>query len=264
MSAADPAATPKRVALVTGAGRGIGRAIALALADDGADVALVARSGDELDAVAAEVDKRGRRAIAVPTDVTDPDAVARAAAAAASLGAPPSVLVNNAGIAPSMKFAETDLDTWNRVLAVNLTSACLMSLAVLPSMLKRGFGRIVNVASTAAKQGYPYTAAYTASKHGLLGLTRALAVELAGRGVTVNAVCPGFTRTAIAAAAAQNIAAKTGRTRAQAEQELARMSPAGRLIEPEEVAAAVVFLAGDGAGGITGQGWNIDGGAVQS
>jgi len=147
---------------------------------------------------------------------------------------------------------------------VNLTSAFLCTRAALPAMLAQRYGRIVNIASTAARVGYKYTTAYTASKHGLLGLTRALALEVAERGVTVNAVCPGFTRTAIVAEGAHRIATKTGRTLEQAEAELARLSPQNRLVEPDEVARVVVFLMQEQALGITGQAWDVDGGAVMA
>lgn len=252
------------VAFVTGAGRGIGRAAALALASDGYDVAIAARTGVEIDSVAAEVRARGRRSLAIALDVRDPAAITRAFADCRAELGEPAVLINNAGIAPSLKFHDITLAAWNEVLAVDLTSAFLCSQAALPAMVQQSFGRIINVASTAAKTGFKYTAAYTAAKHGLLGLTRALALEVAGKGVTVNAVCPGFTRTRISDDAVANIVKKTGRSESEAATELARLSPLGRLTEPGEVAAVIAFLARRDSAAITGQGINIDGGSVMS
>lgn len=254
----------ERVAFVTGGGRGIGRAVALALAREGAQVAIASRTASQVEGVAREIAQAGGRALPLVLDVTSGRAVAEAFRACAEKLGPPLVLVNNAGVAPSAKFLDTDETTWEQVLRVNLTSAYRCTRLALPPMLQARFGRIVNVASTASKTGYRYTAAYTASKHGLLGLTRALALELADRGVTVNAVCPGFTRTEITADGARRIASRSGRTVEEAEAELARLSPQSRLVEPEEVARVVVFLAQDASGGITGQAWNVDGGAVMA
>jgi 3-hydroxybutyrate dehydrogenase len=253
-----------KVALVTGGGRGIGRAIAVALAEAGADVAVAARSAVELEETAELVRNRGRRALAVPLDVSDPAAVEAAVRQVTSALGPVLILVNNAGVAPSLKFQETTDDLWQRTININLSGAFYCSRAVLPAMLEAGWGRIVNVASTAAKVGYLYNAAYVASKHGMLGLTRALALEVARKGVTVNAVCPGFVETDIARAAIDNLVAKTGRTADQARKALESMSPQGRLMTPEEVAAMVVYLTSEAARGINGQGIVIDGGGVQS
>jgi len=250
------------IAFVTGGGRGIGRSIALELAADGHDVCVAARTTDELENVAAEIRHLGRSALVVGLDVTLGEQVEAALAACRDALGPPLVLVNNAGIAPAARFLDVEPETWDAVLRVNLTGAYLVTRAALPAMLEAGWGRIVNVASTAGKVGYRYTAPYTASKHGLLGLTRALALELAKKGITVNAVCPGFARTAITEAARDNIAKKTGRSPKEAEAELAAMSPLGRLVEPEEVARVVAHLVADEAAGITGQAWNIDGGSV--
>jgi NAD(P)-dependent dehydrogenase (short-subunit alcohol dehydrogenase family) len=253
-----------KVAFVTGGGRGIGRAVALALAREGAAVAVAARTAPQVEGVAREIVQAGGRALALVLDVTSSRAVNQAFLACADKLGAPLILVNNAGIAPSSKFLDIDEMTWEAVLKVNLTSAFLCTRAALPAMLQARSGRVINIASTAAKAGYRYTAAYTASKHGLLGLTRALALELAERGVTVNAVCPGFTRTEITAEGAKRIAARSGRSVDEAEAELRRLSPQGRLIEPEEVARVVVFLAQDEAQAITGQAWNVDGGAVMA
>lgn len=253
-----------RVALVTGGGRGIGRAIALAFAREGAHVAVTARTGTELDAVAAEVRGLGRRALAVTCDVAERAQVDDAVRQVAGALGPVEILVNNAGMALAAKLLDTDDALWERHLRVNLTGAFLMSRAVLPGMLAARWGRIVNIASIAGRQGYPYVAAYTASKHGLLGLTRALAQEVVTAGVTVNAICPGYVATELTWASARNIQERTGRAFDEAVQSLAAFSPQKRLIEPEEVAALALLLASDEARGVTGQAWNVDGGAVQA
>jgi NAD(P)-dependent dehydrogenase (short-subunit alcohol dehydrogenase family) len=255
---------PDRVALVTGGGRGIGRAIALAFAREGAHVAVAARTGAEIDAVAAEIRGLGRKALAVACDVGEraqvDDAVRRVAEGLGPIG----ILVNNAGVAASAKFLDTDDALWERHLRVNLTGAFLVTRAVLPGMLAARWGRVVNIASIAARQGYPYIAAYAASKHGLLGLTRALAQEVVAAGVTVNAICPGYVATDLTWASARNIQERTGRTYDEAVRSLAAYSPQKRLIEPEEVAALAVLLASDEGRGVTAQAWNVDGGAVQA
>lgn len=206
----------------------------------------------------------GRRALAVALDVTDSAAVEAAVATVAAELGPVSVLVNNAGVAPSLKFGETTDELWERTLAVNLTGAFYCARAALPTMLAAGWGRIINVASTAGRVGYPYNAAYVASKHGLLGLTRALALEVARKGVTVNAVCPGFVETEIARAGIANLVARTGRSPEDARRSLESMSPQGRFMSPDEVAAMVVYLAGDAARGVNGQSLVMDGGGVQA
>jgi 3-hydroxybutyrate dehydrogenase len=253
-----------RVALITGGGRGIGRAIALAFAREGARVAVVARTSAEVEAVAAEIRAEGRRAVALPGDVTDSSRVEAVARAAAEALGPIQILVNNAGLAVSAKVLDTDDALWERHLRVNLTGAFYMSRAVLPGMLAARWGRIVNIASTAARAGFPYVAAYVASKHGLLGLTRALALEVVAAGVTVNAICPGYVATDLTRQSARRIQEMTGRTYEQAIESLAAFSPQRRLVEPEEVAALAVMLASDEARGVTAQAWNVDGGAVQS
>jgi NAD(P)-dependent dehydrogenase (short-subunit alcohol dehydrogenase family) len=253
-----------RVALVTGGGRGIGRAIALALARAGADVAVAARTGAELDAVAAEVRGLGRKALAVACDVAERAAVEAAVDQVTGALGPVQVLVNNAGIAASAKFLDTDDALWERHLRVNLTGAFLVTRAALPGMLTARWGRIINIASVAARHGSPYVAAYTASKHGLLGLTRALALEVVTAGVTVNAICPGYVATDLAWASARNIQERTGRAFEEAVRALAAFSPQKRLIEPDEVAALAVFLASEEARGVTAQAWNVDGGLVQA
>jgi 3-hydroxybutyrate dehydrogenase len=254
----------ERVALVTGGGRGIGRAIALAFAREGAHVAVSARTAVELDAVADEIRGLGRKALAVTCDVAERAEVEDAVRQVTGALGPVGILVNNAGIARSAKLLDTDDALWERHLRVNLTGAFLMTRAVLPGMLAAGWGRIVNIASSAGRQGYPYVAAYTASKHGLLGLTRALAAEVAPTGVTVNAICPGYAATDLTWASARNIQERTGRGFDEAVRSLAAFSPQKRLIEPDEVAALATYLASEDARGVTGQAWNVDGGLVQA
>jgi 3-hydroxybutyrate dehydrogenase len=255
---------PDRVALVTGGGRGIGRAIALAFAKEGARVAVTARTETELEAVAAEIRALGREALAVPCDVGERAQVDDAVRRVADGLGPVEILVNNAGLAVSAQLQDTDDALWERHLRVNLTGAFLVTRAVLPGMLAARWGRIINIASIAGRQGYPLIAAYTASKHGLLGLTRALAQEVVAAGVTVNAICPGYVATELTWAGARNIQKRTGRAYEEAVQALAAFSPQKRLIEPEEVAALAVLLASDEARSVTAQAWNVDGGAVQA
>lgn len=250
------------VAWITGASRGIGRACAETLARAGAKVALSARKANELEAVAAAIREEGGEALAVPLDVGDRPAIEAAAERIADALGPISVVVNNAGLAKSAPFHQTSFEDLERLMAVNYVGPFWVIRAALPGMLERRHGRIVNIASTAGRTGHRYTAAYTASKHALVGLTRALAVEVAGRGITANAVCPGWTETDLLEEALENIGRTTGRPRDEAADALARMNPMRRLMKPEEIARAVLFLADPAAGGITGQLLGVDGGEV--
>jgi 3-hydroxybutyrate dehydrogenase len=252
----------KRVALVTGASRGIGKAIALALAHEGAAVALGARSMDELEQVAAIVRGEGGRALPVTLDVANKVSIEEAVNHTTTELGSIEILVNNAGIAESVKTVDMDDDFWERHLRINLTGAFWMTKACLPGLIENGWGRIINIASTAGKVGFLYTAAYCASKHGLLGFTRALALEMARNNITVNAICPGFVATEMAMRSAANIAKKTGLSEEEAKAKLAKLSPQNRLIEPEEVARVAIMLSSEEARGINGQAINVDGGAV--
>lgn len=250
----------RRVALVTGAGRGIGRAVALRLAQEGCEVVLAGRDRAELEAVAAEVAATGARSAVVPMDVTSEASIRAGVEAASETLAPPLVLVNNAGVASASKFTDLSREEWERVFAVNVTGAFLVTRTCLPAMLAAGWGRIVGIGSTASVQAYPYTAHYTASKHALLGMTRAIAVEVATKGVTANCVCPGYVDTDLTRETIERIVEKTRRPAEEARRTLEAGSPQRRLITPEEVAGAVAWLASDGAFGVNGQAIVVNGG----
>jgi len=253
-----------KIALITGGGRGIGRAIAEAFARAGASVALLARTESEIEQVAAELQQTYQVVtMCRACDVADAASVARAFADVAdTFGTGINILVNNAGIAESAPFVQTDDELWQRHLAINLTGTFYCTRAALPAMLARGWGRIINIASIAGKTGAPYIAAYAASKHGVLGLTRSLALEVATKGVTVNAICPGYVDTDMTTRALERIEAKTGRSATDALEAIKRMSPQQRLITPAEVAALALLLASDEGRGINGQAINVDGGTV--
>jgi 3-hydroxybutyrate dehydrogenase len=251
-----------RRALVTGGGRGIGRAVALDLARAGCDVVVAARSAGELEAVAAEARGQGVRAAAVAADVSRPAEVERLfAEGRAALGGI-DILVNAAGVAPTALLHRTSEEQWRAAIEVNLSGSFYCMRAALGEMLERGWGRIVNVASIAGKTGYPYIAAYAASKHGVLGLTRCAALEAGDKGVTVNAVCPGYVDTPMTDTSVARIVEKTGLPAEEVRRRLEQASPQKRLFTPEEVAALVLFLCGDGARGINGQALSVDGGTV--
>jgi NAD(P)-dependent dehydrogenase (short-subunit alcohol dehydrogenase family) len=245
-------------AVVTGGGTGIGAAIAAALAADGASVTVMGRRLAPLEATAATL----KDACCVPCDVTDADHVRVAFQQARAELGPVEILVNNAGAADSIPFHKMDITHWRRMMAVNLDGVFNCTRAVYEEMRTRGWGRIVNVASTAAVKGYAYVSAYCAAKHGVLGLTRSLALEAAKSGVTVNAVCPGYTDTDIVRDAVKNILDKTDRSKDEALAVLTSDNPQGRLIHPAEVADAVVWLCRPESASITGQSIVVAGGEV--
>jgi NAD(P)-dependent dehydrogenase (short-subunit alcohol dehydrogenase family) len=246
-----------RHAVVTGGGRGIGAAIARALSEAGARVTLTGRNQAALSSFAATLPGD---TCSVVADVSDEAQVARAFAQAREALGPIRILVNNAGQAETAPLRKMTLALWNRMLAVNLTGTMLCSQAALADMLDAGYGRIVNVASTAALRGFRYGTAYAASKHGVLGLTRSLALEVADRGITVNAVCPGYVETDMMEQAIANVVQRTGRTREEARAYFASQNPQGRVVQPRDVADAVLWLCTDGAAGINGAAIPIDGG----
>lgn len=260
---ADDRPLAGRHAVVTGGGRGIGAAIAAELARMGAALTLMGRTPATLLETAERVcDASGVAVATVECDVADPRSVARAFAEARERFGDPYVLVNNAGQAAAAPFAETPQALWERMLAVNLSGVFHCTQQVLPAMLAAGAGRVVNVASTAGLRGYAKTAAYTAAKHGVVGLTRALALETVRRGVTVNAVCPGYTDTDMARAAVDNLVNALGKTPDEALGMITRVIPRGTLILPEEVASAVGWLCSPGASGVTGQAVVVAGGEL--
>ncbi|WP_437877762.1 SDR family NAD(P)-dependent oxidoreductase [Sorangium sp. So ce513] len=246
-----------RTALVTGGGRGIGRAIAERLAKDGARVVVAGRTQAELDETAAAVG-----GVAVRLDVGDREATLSALAALEGQVGPIDVLVNNAGAAESAPFDRTTDALWDRMFAVNATGPFVLCRALIPKMIARGFGRVVNVASTAGLTGFAYSIAYCASKHAMIGMTRTIALEIARTPVTINCVCPGWVNTRMADEAIARIAEKTGRGEDAARRSLEGMSPQGRMVEPEEVALVVSMLCSHEARGIHGQAIPVDGGAV--
>jgi NAD(P)-dependent dehydrogenase (short-subunit alcohol dehydrogenase family) len=243
-----------KLALVTGGGRGIGAAIARTLAAAGARVMVCGRTKADLDAIAKEIG-----GVAVSVDLADRKATDAMLASAGHV----DVLVNNAGVAESAALERTTDEMWDRILELDVTAAFRVTRALAPAMIKAGFGRIINVASNAGVSGYGYSTAYCAAKHAMVGMTRALAIDLARTGVTINALCPGWVETQLAEEAVTRIAAKTGRSLDEARTALAQMSPQRRMITPDEVAHAALALCGHGARGIHGQTIVIDGAVMK-
>ena len=250
-----------RAAVVTGGGRGIGAAVARALAEAGARVVVTARSASEIERVASELIAAGRAALAVTCDVTDPESVGRMAREAEAAVGVVDIVVNNAGVAGSAPLKSLEPAEWSRLLTVNATGTYLVTRALLPGMLANGWGRVINVASVAGLAGAAYISGYAASKHAVIGFTRSLAVEVAAKGVTVNAICPGFVATGMTDESVARIVAKTGMGADEAMRRIEATNPQGRLIEPEEVAYLAVALCDQRARGINGQAIAIDGGA---
>ncbi|MEO0323317.1 MAG: SDR family NAD(P)-dependent oxidoreductase [Myxococcota bacterium] len=247
-----------RHALVTGGGTGVGAALARAFAEAGARVSVVGRRAEPLEALAAEHEA----IVAVPGDVTDDASIAAFVAGAEAAHGPVDVALLNAGVAESAPFLKTSREHFERHLAVNLTGAFLPAQALARGMVERGFGRLIFVASTAGLVGYPYVAAYCAAKHGVVGLAKALGKELAGAGVTANALCPGYVETPMLARTLANIVATTGRDEAAARKALLRQTPLGRFTAPEEVATAALYLASEAAAAVTGTTLSLSGGEV--
>ena len=252
-----------RAAVVTGGGRGVGAEVARQLAAAGAAVLVAARTAVEVERVATDLRAAGANVSATTCDVSDPHAIDRLAEQAHNTFGRIDILVNNAGVAMAAPLGRTSLEEWNRLFATNATSAFLCMQAFLPGMVERRWGRVVNVASTAALTGYRYIAAYAASKHAMVGLTRSIATEAAGQGVTVNAVCPSYLATRMTEETVARVTEKTGRSRDEALQAITGLNPQKRLIEPHEVAAAVAYLCSDAAAGINGATLVIDGGELR-
>jgi 3-hydroxybutyrate dehydrogenase len=253
----------RRTALITGGGRGVGAAVAGRLAAAGATVLVAARTTEQVEGVAARLRAAGHTAHAETCDMADAAAVQRLAARARERMGQVDILVNNAGAALASALHKTTLEDWNRLFAINATSAFLCLKAFLPGMVERRWGRVVNVASIAGLRGDRYISAYAASKHALVGLTRSAAVEAAPHGVTVNAVCPGYLATDMTRASIERIMRATGRTEDQALDAILQTTPQKRLIEADEVAAAVEYLCGDAASGVNGEALVIDGGELR-
>ena len=246
-----------KVALVTGGGRGIGRSIALELAARGAKVVVTGRSTSDLEEVAEQIG-----GVAIAMDLNDRAQSDQALTQLQEQVGGVDILVNNAGIADAAPIKRTSLETWDRIFEVNVTAVFRLCKSLLPHMTEQGWGRIITIASNAGLTGYGYSAPYCASKHAVIGFTRAMAVDLGTTGVTINAVCPGWVETDMALAAVERISQSTGRSAEKARAALENMSPQRRMISPEEVASMTAMLCGDGARGINGQSLVIDGGQV--
>jgi NAD(P)-dependent dehydrogenase (short-subunit alcohol dehydrogenase family) len=253
-----------RLALITGGGRGIGRAIALAFAGEGAQVAVAARTMEQVESVAKELtDQFQVQTTAITCDVSDGKSVtAMFGRVEEVFGRGPDILVNNAGIAESALLIKTNDELWRRLQGINLDGTFYCMRAAIPGMIERGWGRIINISSIAGKTGAPYIAGYAASKHGVLGLTRSASQEVARKGITVNAICPGYVDTDMTTRGIENITNKTSLTKDQALDSIKKMSPQNRLVTAEEVAALALLLASEDGRGINGQAINVDGGGV--
>ena len=251
-----------RVAVVTGGGRGIGAAVARGLAEAGARVVVSARSIGQIEGVARDLVAGGCEALAVACDVTDPESVDRLLGEAEAAFGQVEILVNNAGVASSAPLRSIDLEEWNRLMTVNATGTFLCTRACLGGMVANGWGRVINVASVAGRAGAAYISAYAASKHAVIGFTRSIAAEVASKGVTVNAICPGYVESPMTDESIERIVAKTGMSAVDARERIVATNPQGRLIEPEEVAYLAVALCDPRARGINGQAIGVDGGAL--
>jgi len=251
-----------KIVVVTGASRGLGLELARAFALDGCRVAMAGRDQRALQDAAEKIAALGARTLPFTCDVTRREEVEKLAERITTVWEPAQILINNAGIARAMRFIDMSDELWHDILAVNLTGAYNCCKVFLPKMVEAKWGRIINIASTTAKVGYPYVSAYTASKHGLLGLTRSLALETAQQGVTVNAICPGYIDDERTRENARAMAEKTGKTLDDIIKLFAASAPQNRLIAPAEVASLAVLIASERLGGMTGQAVNVDGGAV--
>ena len=248
-----------RHALITGAGTGIGEAISRQLHREGHAVTLVGRRSEPLETLSQAL---GKQSFAVTGDVTDRGEIESAFEAATAQFGDVEILVNCAGMAPTAPFHRVDFADWQRTMDVNVNGVFHCTQLALESMLENNWGRVVNIASVASLRGFPYVSGYCASKHAVLGMTRALALEVATQGITVNAVCPGYVDTDIVRNAIAGIVSKTGRTEADAMQHFTESNPQGRLVEVTEVASAVSWLCSEGAASVTGQAIAIDGGGT--
>jgi NAD(P)-dependent dehydrogenase (short-subunit alcohol dehydrogenase family) len=252
----------EKIVLVTGGSGGLGRSLARAFARQGCRVVISSRSADNLEAAVQEIGEQAVPVLALACDIRDKDQVDSLAQEVRARFGSVQILVNNAGIAQAESFLETEERLWDETLKTNLTGAFYCCKAFLPEMIQSGWGRIINIASTTAKVGYSYTTAYTSSKHGLLGLTRSLALETARLNITVNAICPGYIDDELTRENARKMAQKTGKPVEEILALFAASAPQNRLIETDEVASLALLLASEKSGGITGQAINVDGGAV--